>query len=126
MQIRKIKGLNILLVAGALLVTLAAVLPSGAEGSENSAESLTVLILDDGESGSVFTVTWADDQECSVGYNVYLDGVEGSSVSLPEGATVDDSGRIHLASVASSATHQRFSKDAAATCCTDGGSSPPE
>ena len=37
---------------------------------------------------------------------MYLDGVENSSVGLPQGATIDDSGRIHLASVASSATHQ--------------------
>ena len=106
MRLLKIHKLNVFLVAGALLAILAAVLPIEAQASGNGAESLTVLILDDGESGPVLTVVWADDQECSAGYNVYLDGVEGSSVGLPDGATIDDSGRIHLGSVASSATHQ--------------------
>lgn len=104
MLLGKIRWLSVLLVAGALLVVLAAMLPSEAQANGNGTESLTVLILDDGESGSVFTVAWTDDQECSAGYNVYLDGVESSSVGLPEGATVDDSGRIHMASAASSAT----------------------
>ena len=104
MQLRKIRKLNVFLVAGALLVVLAAALPSEAQGSGNGAESLTVLILDDGESGSIFTVAWTDDQQCSAGYNVYLDSVESSSVGLPEGATVDDSGRIHLVTTSSSAT----------------------
>ena len=104
MQLRKIRGLNVLLVVGALLVVLAVALPSEVQGSGNGTEHLTVLILDDGEDGPIFTVAWTDDRECSAGYNVYLDGVESSSVGLPEGATVDDSGRIHLASAASSAT----------------------
>lgn len=104
MQLRKMNRLNVFLVAGALLVVLAAMFPSEVQGNGNDAESLTVLILGEGESGSVFTVTWTDGQECSAGYNVYLDGVESSSVGLPEGATVDDSGRIHLASAASSDT----------------------
>ena len=105
MQLPKMKRLNVFLVAGALLVVLAAALPSAAQGNGNGAESLTVLVLNNGEGGSVFTVAWPDEQECSAGYNVYLDGVDSSSVGLPEGATVDDSGRIHLASTASSATH---------------------
>ena len=104
MQLRKLKGLRVFLVASALLVVLAAALPSEAQGSGHGAESITVLVLDDGEGGSIFTVAWADDRECSTGYNVYLDGIESSSGGLPEGATVDDSGRIHLASTASSAT----------------------
>ena len=104
MQLRKMKGLNAFLVAGALLIFLAAPPPSEVHGSGNGAESLTVLILDDGESGSVITAAWTDEQECSAGYNIYLDGVESRSVNLPEGAAVDDSGRIHMASAASSAT----------------------
>ena len=78
--------------------------PRKRKANGNGADSLTVLVLDEGESGSVFAVVWTDDQECSSGYNVFLDGVEGSSVGLPEGATVDDSGLIHMASAASSAT----------------------
>ena len=105
MLLGKIRWLSVLLVAGALLVVLAATLPSEAQASGNGTESLTVLITDEGESGSVFTVAWTDDQECGADYNVYMDGVESSSVGLPEGATVDDSGRIHLASAASSGTH---------------------
>ncbi len=104
MQLLKLNKLNLFLAAGALLAVLAAALPSEAQAGGNGAESLTVLILGDGESGSVFAVAWADDEECSAGYNVYMDGVDSSSVGLPDGATVDDSGRIHLASVASSAT----------------------
>ena len=100
----KIRWLSVFLVSGALLVVLAATLPSEAQAGGNGSETITVLILDDGESGSVFTVGWTDDLECSTGYNVYMDGVESSSVGLPEGATVDDSGRIHLASAASSDT----------------------
>lgn len=104
MLLGKIRWLSVLLVAGALLIVLAATLPSEAQASGNGTESLTVLITDEGESGSVFTVAWTDDQECSAGYNVYMDGVESSSVGLPEGGTVDDSGRIHLASASSSDT----------------------
>ena len=104
MLLGKIRWLGVLMVAVALLVVLAATLPSEAQASGNGAESLTVLIMDEGESGSVFKVGWTDGQECSAGYNVYTDGVESSSAGLPEGATVDDSGRIHLASAASSDT----------------------
>ena len=49
MQLLKINKLNVFLVAGALLIVLAAVLPSEAQASGNGAEGLTVLILDDGE-----------------------------------------------------------------------------
>ena len=85
MQLLKMNRLNVFLVAGALSVVLAAMLPSEVQGNGNGAESLTVLVLDDGESGSIFTVAWTDGQECSAGYNVYLDGVESSSAGMPEG-----------------------------------------
>ena len=65
MQLRKMNRLNVFLVVGALLVVLAAILPSEVQGNGNGAESLTILVLDDGESGSTFTVAWTDDQECS-------------------------------------------------------------
>ena len=104
MQLHKIRRLSVFLVAAVLLVVFAAALPSVAQGNGNATNSLTVLILDDGDTGSIFATVWTDGQECSAGYNLYLDGVDTSSVGLPEGATVDDSGRIHLASAASSAT----------------------
>ena len=103
MSLDKTRWLSVLIVAGALSVVLAAALPSEAQASGSGADSLTVVVLDEGESGSVFMAAWTDGQECSSGYNVFLDGVEGSSIGLPEGATVDDSGRIHMASAASSA-----------------------
>ena len=98
MSLDKTRWLSILIIAGALSVVLAAALPSEAQASGSGADSLTVVVLDEGESGSVFAAAWTDGQKCSFGYNVFLDGVEGSSVGLPEGATVDDSGRIHMAS----------------------------
>ena len=104
MSLGKIRWLSVPIVAGALLLVLVATLPSEAQANGNGADSLTVLVLDEGESGSVFAAAWTDGQECSSDYNVFLDGVEGSSVGLPEGATVDDSGRIHMASADSSAT----------------------
>ncbi|MXY46869.1 MAG: hypothetical protein F4Y44_07770 [Chloroflexi bacterium] len=105
MLLRKRIRLSVFIVAAVLLVILAAAIPSEGQANGGGSESLTVLVMDEGESGSVFTVVWADDQACSASYNVYLDGAESSTVGLPENATIDDSGRIHLASAASSDTH---------------------
>ncbi len=99
-----------MLAMAVAIFTALSLIPSpqvSADGNGTGNVTVLVLNLNDGDVGSditTITATWTDSQECSAGYNVYLDGVESSSVGLPEGATVDDSGRIHLASVASSTT----------------------
>ena len=104
-MIRRLMNLAILtFVVCAVLTALAATLPPEAEANGNGADNLTVLILDSGDTGSTITAAWTDTQECSTNYNVYIDGVDTSSVSLPDGLTVSDSGRIHAASVSSEAT----------------------
>ena len=88
----------------AIFVVLAATLPLEIQADGDGSESVTVLVLDKGDTGSTFTVAWDDSQECNSNYNVFIDGVDTGTVSLPDGATTDDSGRIHAASASSTAT----------------------
>ena len=99
-----------MLAMAVAMFTALSLIPSpqvSADGNGTGNVTVLVLNLNDGDVGSditTITATWTDSQECSAGYNAYLDGAEISSVGLPEGTTVDDSGRIHLESAASSAT----------------------
>ena len=91
-------------VAVALFVGFAATLPAEAQTGDDGPGNVTVLVLDNGNAGSTITAAWDDSQQCSADYNVFVDGVDTGTVSLPDGATTDDSGRIHAASASSSAT----------------------
>lgn len=109
MRLNTLARICMLAMAVAIFTALS-LIPSpqvSADGNGTGSATVLVLNLNDGDVGSditTITATWTDSQECSAGYNVYLDGVEISSIGLPEGTTVDDSGRIHLESAASSAT----------------------
>ena len=85
-------------VAVAFLVGFAATLPAEAQTGEDGSGNITVLVLDYANAGSTITAAWDDTQQCSADYNVFIDGVDAGTVSLPDGATTDDSGRIHTAS----------------------------
>ena len=91
-------------VAAAIFVGFAATLPAEAQTGEDGSGNITVLVLDYGNAGSTITAAWDDSQQCTAGYNIFIDGVDTSTVSLPDGATTDDSGRIHAASASSTAT----------------------
>ena len=91
-------------VAVALFVGFAATLPAEAQTGEVGPGNVTVLVLDNGTAGSTITAAWDDNQQCSADYNVFIDGVDTGTVSLPDGATNDGSGRIHAASASSTAT----------------------
>ena len=91
-------------VVAALFVGSAATLPAEAQTGEDGPGNVTVLVLDNGNAGSTITAAWDDSQQCSADYNVFIDGVDTGTVSLPDGATTDDSGRIHAASASSTAT----------------------
>ena len=91
-------------VVAALFVGSAATLPAEAQTGDDGPGNVTVLVLDNGNAGSTITAAWDDSQQCSADYNVFVDGVDTGTVSLPDGATTDDSGRIHAASASSSAT----------------------
>ena len=90
--------LIVFVVAAALFVGSAATLPAEAQTGEDGPGNVTVLVLDNGNAGSTITAAWDDTQQCSADYNVFIDGVDTGTVSLPDGATTDDSGRIHTAS----------------------------
>ena len=85
-------------VTVALFVGFAATLPAEAQTGEVGSGNITVLVLDYGDAGSTITAAWDDNQQCSADYNVLIDGVDTGTVNLPDGATTDDSGRIHAAS----------------------------
>ena len=91
-------------VAVALFVGFAATLPAEAQTGEDGPGNVTVLVLDNGTAGSTITAAWDDSQQCTAGYNVFIDGVDTGTVSLPDGATNRRSGRIHAASASSTAT----------------------
>ena len=91
-------------VAVALFVGFAATLPAEAQSGEDGPGNVTVLVLDNGTAGSTITAAWDDSQQCTAAYNIFIDGVNTGTVSLPDGATTDDFGRIHAASVSSTAT----------------------
>ena len=91
-------------VAAAFFVGFAATLPAEAQTGEVGSGNITVLVLDYGNAGSTITAAWDDGQQRSAGYNVFIDGVDTGTVSLPDSATTDDSGRIHAASASSTAT----------------------
>ena len=96
--------LIVFVVAAAIFVGFAATLPAEAQTGEDGSGNVTVLVLDKGDTGSTFTVAWDDSQECNSNYNIFIEGVDTGTVSLPDGATTDDSGRIHAASASSTAT----------------------
>ena len=85
-------------VAVAFLVGFAAALPAEAQTEEDGSGNITVLVLDYANAGSTITAAWDDTQQCSADYNVFIDGVDAGTVSLTDGATTDDSGRIRTAS----------------------------
>ena len=91
-------------VVAALFVGSAATLPAEAQTGDDGPGNVTVLVLDNGNAGSTITAAWDDSQQCSADYNVFIDGVDTGTVSLPDGATNDGSGRIHAASASSTAT----------------------
>ena len=85
-------------VVAALFVGFAATLPAEAQTGDDGPGNITVLVLGYANAGSTITAAWDDSQQCSADYNVFIDGVDTGTVSLPDSATTDDSGRIHAAS----------------------------
>ncbi len=74
------------------------VLTSGDGGTHSS---ISTTIADSGTTGSTFTITWVDADDCTGNYNLYIDNIDSNGVGLPTGATQDStSGRVDLGSVA--------------------------
>ena len=73
--------------------------PAHAQTIGNGAgdSSITVMVMDYGDSGSTFNVVWNDSQECSADFNVYIYGTS--------------EGSIHAGSAASSLTEVSASFD---------------
>ena len=75
--------------------------PVGLSSDSETHSSISTTIADSGTTGSTFTITWVDADDCTGNYNLYMDNIDANGVGLPSGATQDStSGRVDLGSVA--------------------------
>ena len=76
-------------------------LTDGNGNGDETQSSISTTIADSGTSGSTFTISWVDAEDCTGNYNLYMDNIDSDGVGLPTGATQDStSGRVDLGSVA--------------------------
>ena len=87
--------LSVLMFSIALLVALAASgtvqAQTGTDGVQNT---LTVLTVDNDDTGVTFIARWHDASECDSQYAIYIGGADTGLTSLPEGASVSGAGHI--------------------------------
>lgn len=87
--------LSVLVFSIAMLVALVAPgavqAQTGIDGVQNT---LTVLTVDSGDTGTTFIARWLDSVECNSQYAIYIGGVDTDKTSLPDGAMVSGTGLI--------------------------------